>query len=359
MIRLLSLLLLGLLPLLSLRAQTTNADTTIYQVAQEMPRFPGCENLDTTLVAKQQCAQQALLEFVYRRIIYPQEAREANIQGTAVVNFIVEKDGSISRPNIVRDPGGNIGLSVLRVLLDLQQSDIRFIPGRTNGKAVRTSFNLPVKFRIEEPKPYIMAGLDTIYVTFDSPLAFQGAGGSLEQFIVDELQYPAVGNDSCQIGQIDVRILVRPDGFVRVLDITDYNDLGFDFWYEAIRTVVNTSQQWKVATYEGRPVPAAIDISLSFMPTAPSCQARKTAYLAAVESARTGAEQYNNGEKEAGLAKMSAALEQFPDDGSLLLLRGQAYLDENRFPEACADLRKARDITLVDWFDSILPLICR
>lgn len=359
MIRLLSLLLLGLLPLLSLQAQTAGTDTTIYQVAQEMPRFPACESLDTTLAAKQQCAQQALMEYVYQRVIYPQEAREANIQGTAVVNFIVEKDGSISRPSIVRDPGGNIGLSVLRVLLDLQQSDIRFVPGRTNGTPVRTMFNLPVKFRIEEPKPYVMAGRDTVYVTFDTPLTFKGAAGSLEQFIANELEYPASGNDSCQLGQMDVRILVQPDGFVRVLDITDYNDLGFDFWYEAIRTVVNSSQQWQVATYQGRAVPAAIDISLSFMPTAGSCQARKDAYIAALESARAGAEQYNQGEKEAGLAKLSTALEQFPNDGSLLLLRGQAYLDDNRFPEACADLRKAREITLVDWFDSILPLICR
>ncbi|MDX1940348.1 MAG: hypothetical protein SFU99_07340, partial [Saprospiraceae bacterium] len=42
----------------NLFAQAADADTTIYPVAEEPPRFPVCEKLDTTIEFKNQCAQQ-------------------------------------------------------------------------------------------------------------------------------------------------------------------------------------------------------------------------------------------------------------------------------------------------------------
>ena len=42
----------------------------------------------------------------------------------------------------------------------------------------------------------------------------------------------------------------------------------------------------------------------------------------------------------------------------LLILRGQSYLQNDQLAEACADLRKARRIALINWFDNILPFIC-
>jgi len=56
---------------------------------------------------------------------------------------------------------------------------------------------------------------------------------------------------------------------------------------------------------------------------------------------------------------MSQAIALFPNNGALLLLRGQTYLDMNRMPEACADLSKGKKIALVNWYDSLLPLICK
>ena len=65
-----------------------------------MPRFPGCEKLDTTLAAKAKCAEVALLTFFNRNIEYPYQARQANTQGTVVINMVVEPDGLISNPKI-------------------------------------------------------------------------------------------------------------------------------------------------------------------------------------------------------------------------------------------------------------------
>lgn len=350
---------LCLLPLAG-SAQTETTDTTIYEVAAEAPRFPVrfCEELDTTATAKSQCAQQALLEFVTQRIVYPAEAREAGIEGTAVVNFVVEKDGIITQPRVLRDPGGQTGLAALEVVLEMAQN-IRWIPGKIEDQPVRTRFNLPIRFRLEDPKPYIMFDRDTVYTTVDQALDYEGGGEALSEFITRTLRYPKQGNDSCTVGQIEIKLLISSDSQVRILDMTDYNDLGFDFWYEAINASVKTSGQWIPGEYEGRKVPTAFDLSLSFLPDAPACQEKRAAYLVALDAAEQGAERIAAGETEAGFAELDAALEKFPEDGRLLIARGQAYLDSNRLPEACQDLTLARRITLIRWYDNILPVICR
>ena len=93
-------------------------DTTIYKIVEEAPRFPGCESLDTTIAYKNQCAQRSLLLFVNQNIRYPIEAREQNIQGTVVVSFVVEKDGFISNPILLKDlQGGCGGLHMIKLIL--------------------------------------------------------------------------------------------------------------------------------------------------------------------------------------------------------------------------------------------------
>jgi tetratricopeptide (TPR) repeat protein len=155
-----------------------------------------------------------------------------------------------------------------------------------------------------------------------------------------------------------VQLLVRADNTVGILNITDYNDLGFDFWYEAIDACTSTYGKWTPAQYQGRPVNAALDVSLAFSPQAAACQTVVTQYERASALAEEGATLYNEEKTEEGLAKMSEALALFPRDGKLLLLRGQAYLDLNRIDEACKDLKLARSITLVDWYNGVLQL-CR
>lgn len=335
-------------------------DTTVYKVVSEMPRFPSaCEAIDTTLTAKQQCANQAMLQYVYDRVVYPQEAINENIQGTAVVTFIVEKDGTITQPKVVRDLGGGTGLAAMSVILQMMEERIRWMPGKQQGKPVRVQFNLPVRFKIQDPDPFVVAGRDTVYTQFDTPLDFSGGGEALQVYLNEALDYPDSGNDSCQMGQIDIQVLVESDSDVRILDVTDYNDLGFDFWYAAIDAATSTYGRWEPAIYQGRPVNAAFDLSLSFLPTVDHCSTQVDAFIAARETAEAGAKLFNDGQIEEGLTKMTQAVEAFPQDAQLRMLRGQALLNNNQLVEACEDLSIARRIALVDWYNSVLNLICQ
>lgn len=335
-----------------------NADSTIYQVAEEMPRFPGCEQLDTTLQAKQQCAQQQLLAFMYDNIRYPLKAIEENLEGTVVVTFVVEKDGSLSSPKVLKDIGGGCGLEALRVVGEINQAGIRFSPGKQAGNVVRVQYNVPIRFKLKDPLPYVLVGRDTIYTQFDKELEFNGGAENLAKFLDEKLSYPDSGNEGCLVGNMQVQVLVEANGDVRILDIVDFSDLGFDFWYSAIDACTSTIGQWTPAQYKNRNVPSAIDVSLGFTPTAEGCKGVISNFEKANLLAREGAQLLTDGKQDEGVAKISEAINLFPNNADFLLNRGQAYLDMNKFAEACADLSLARKISLVNWYDTILPLIC-
>jgi protein TonB len=86
-----------------------------------------------------------MLAFIYANICYPDSARENGIEGTVVISFKVEKDGSIINPIIRREIGGGCEEEVLRIIKMLP----KFIPAERNGEKVRTQFNLPIRFRLE------------------------------------------------------------------------------------------------------------------------------------------------------------------------------------------------------------------
>jgi hypothetical protein len=339
--------------------QAQTADTTIYQAVEEMPRFPGCEMLDTTAEVKARCATQQLLNFMYNNIRYPQEAIREEIEGMVVMNFVVEKDSTISNLKIVKDIGGGCGLEAMRVAAQMNDIGILWTPGKKDGKAVRTQFTLPIRFKIEEPLPYVVVGLDTIYTQYDEPLSFAGGPDSLASYLNRRLQYPDSVTDTCIVGRLEVEVLVQPNKNVRILDITDYNNLGFDFWYEAVAATTSTYGKWTPAVYEGRAVPASFSLAMAFTPENDACKTVVERYNDATQLAEEGSILAGEEKYDEAIAKMTQALEMFPEDGNFLILRGQTYLDANRMGEACTDISKARDITLIDWYDNILPLLCR
>lgn len=347
---------------LMLLAQWTTAqdsDTTIYDFAQEPPRFPACERLDTTLDAKKQCSQQALLATIYSNVRYPLEARQNGNEGQVVVSFVVNTDSTISNFEVLRDIGGGCGQAVLNVLAAFNQAGVKWIPGKLEGKDIRSRMTLPIKFKLKEAPPFVIVDGDSVYTKVDTPLNYEGGTEQLMAYIENNLKYPDSGLDSCLIGSFDVQVLVSPDQTAQVLDLTDYNNLGFDFIAAVSDVITGTFGKWQPAIYKERKVPSTFDVSLTFVPEAAHCQTVADRYDTAVSIANEGSNLYNEGKKEEGIAKLTEALEMFPDNGNFLLMRGQAYLDSNNYTQACQDLSKAKSIAGISWYDSILPVICK
>jgi protein TonB len=116
---------------------------------ERMPRFPGCEGMGLTADELQMCSDRRLLEFVAKNIQFTSIARENRIAGVAVISFMVNRNGKIEDPKIVRDPGGGLGEQALRVVKMMNEMDESWIPVEQAGRKVNVRFNLPVRFVLE------------------------------------------------------------------------------------------------------------------------------------------------------------------------------------------------------------------
>ncbi len=119
-------------------------DDLPFDVVEEMPRFPGCESEGLSKNERKACAEKAMMTFIGKHLKYPKMAQEMGVEGTVVVKFIIERDGTITSPDILKQPGAGTGKEVLRILKKMPN----WIPGRQRGRPVRVIFNLPVKFKL-------------------------------------------------------------------------------------------------------------------------------------------------------------------------------------------------------------------
>lgn len=118
-------------PQLFASKETERDDATIFYAAEEMPEFPG--------------GYQALLNFLSQNIRYPSIAAESGITGKVTVNFVVNKDGSISDATILRGVDQALDKEALRVINSLP----KWKPGKQAGKPVRVSFSVPINFKLQ------------------------------------------------------------------------------------------------------------------------------------------------------------------------------------------------------------------
>jgi len=117
----------------------------IFTIVQQMPRFPGCEDMSGDDTQKKQCAEKKMLEYIYKNIKYPSIARENGIEGMVVLSFVIDKLGNITEPKILRDLGGGCGKEALRIVKGMPN----WTPGKQRNKPVKVQFNLPVRFKLE------------------------------------------------------------------------------------------------------------------------------------------------------------------------------------------------------------------
>jgi len=103
----------------------------IFTFVEEYPEFPGGE--------------KALYEYIKNNIRYPEVARTSGITGTVYVQFVVEKDGSISDVKVLRGIGGGCDEEAVRVVKSMP----KWKPGKQRGQPVRVYYTLPIDFKIK------------------------------------------------------------------------------------------------------------------------------------------------------------------------------------------------------------------
>jgi protein TonB len=101
------------------------ADTKPFVIVEQMPEFQG-----------------DMIGYLSKQLIYPAMARDNNIQGKVIVQFVVNEDGSVSNAKVMRGIGSGCDAEALRVVNGMP----KWKPGKQNGKAVKVYYTLPIRF---------------------------------------------------------------------------------------------------------------------------------------------------------------------------------------------------------------------
>lgn len=111
---------------------TDNSDSDkVYMVCEKMPEYPGGS-------AQLHADVKSLLK-------YPKKARKKKIEGRVIVQFVIEKDGSIGEVKVVRGKDSELDKEAVRIIKNLKP----FTPGMMGDTPVRVWYSLPIDFKIE------------------------------------------------------------------------------------------------------------------------------------------------------------------------------------------------------------------
>lgn len=107
-------------------------DIPYVPIPEEPAQFPG--------------GLKALYQYLKDNLKYPDRAKKLVITGTVYVEFMVEKDGSVSNIKIIRPVGGGCNEEAIRVIENMPQ----WIPAKQRKQPVRTKWTLPIKFSLSQ-----------------------------------------------------------------------------------------------------------------------------------------------------------------------------------------------------------------
>lgn len=118
----------------------SSADTTqvtgdltkdAFDVVEQMPEFPG--------------GAEEMMKFMMNNVKYPKEAMDKGTEGQVMVMFVVDKDGSVVEPQVVKKVDPLLDEEALRVVKLMP----KWKPGMQRGEIVRVKYTLPVSFRLQ------------------------------------------------------------------------------------------------------------------------------------------------------------------------------------------------------------------
>ncbi|WP_421752083.1 energy transducer TonB [Croceimicrobium sp.] len=115
-----------------------------FAVVESVPIYPGCEDAKDNNERKL-CFQQKVMQFVTREFEFPEMARQMGIGGRIYVDFVIEKDGSISNVQVVRGVDKLLDDEAVRVVKKLP----KLTPAKQRGKPVRMNFTLPINAKLQ------------------------------------------------------------------------------------------------------------------------------------------------------------------------------------------------------------------
>ncbi|GIV35995.1 MAG: hypothetical protein KatS3mg032_0374 [Cyclobacteriaceae bacterium] len=240
---------------LSKIAGTTVAEGDIYLVAEE--------------AASPQGGITAYYKAIQNELNYPEEAMRNGVQGKVFVEFVVEKNGTLSHERVVKGIGSGCDEEALRVL---QSVNIPWNPGRNKGEPVRSKFVIPIVFKLDNApdgvvrqpdKPEPAAPKEETLSVVEQPASPVGGMVAFYQSVTRRIELPAEVRNRGVEGKIFVEFTVEPDGTTSDHRILKGIDPQAD--QAAVQALQLADVRWNPGTQRGIPVRSKLVIPITIM----------------------------------------------------------------------------------------------
>ncbi len=228
-------------------------DDKIYDIVEENAQFPG--------------GDAAMYKWIANHLQYPEECREKGIQGRVMIQFVVNKDGSITDVKVLKSPSALLSEEAIRVVKAMP----KWKPAKDKGKVVRSHFRLPIVFRLpntqktvtSEPteKPITETVEERVFVDYETSAEFPGGAEAMYKWIADHIKYPEECKAKGIQGRVTLSFVIEVDGSVTNVKALRSPDDRLS--QEAIR-VVSAMPKWKPATQMDKPVRCNYRLPITF-----------------------------------------------------------------------------------------------
>ena len=232
----------------------TSKEDTVYQIVEEMPQYPGGE--------------QALMEFIAKSVVYPEEAKEKNISGRVFVSFVIEKDGSVNEVKVLRGIGGGCDEEAVRVIKSMPKWE----PGKMKGKPVRVSYQIPFNFKLDNApttparqsevgRANMKPDENGVYQIVEEMPHYPGGETAMMEYVAQNIVYPQEARDKEISGRVFVGFVVEKDGSIGEVKLLRGIGGGCD--EEAVR-VIKSMPKWEPGKMHGEPVRVSYQMPINF-----------------------------------------------------------------------------------------------
>lgn len=265
----------------SKQASKGNAGGENLPVWDDAPKFPGGNPQ----------------RYIAENLRYPAEAIEKGIEGKVYVQFVIDTAGKVTTPKVVRGIHPLLDAEAIRLINEMPD----WMPGQVNGKPVNGSFFLPVNFVLPENAQKTpetasaesllqraagnaQSGKDTLVeqgevfmVVEDMP---KFPAGNIQQYVADNLRYPAAARENGIEGKVYVRFVIDTTGKAIAPEII--RGVSPELDAEALR-LIREMPAWKPGMQRGKPVRVSFTLPINFRLT-PEKQENPAAQAAAAPS---------------------------------------------------------------------------
>ena len=245
---------------------TSVKDDKIYDIVEENAQFPG--------------GDMAMYKWIAEHLKYPEECRAKSIQGRVMIQFVVNKDGSIPDIKVLKSPHSLLSEEAIRVVKAMPF----WKPAKVKGEVVRSTFRLPINFRIPDTEKKVTItgqGKPSGEVTtitgqgkpsgevvddgiFDDPeenASFPGGEQAMFKWMADNLKYPKECMEKGIQGRVNVQFTIEKDGSITNVKVLRSPDDALA--QEAVR-MVSAMPKWNPAKQGEKAVRSFLRLPIMF-----------------------------------------------------------------------------------------------